>query len=392
MEKSERLGRKIKRFLRQLGCPRWLHHYGPKTYQLWQHVCAFVCMAALRLSLRRVVYWLSLFGIDVPSYSALCKSRKRIPHALLQRALAFTAGATHSCVAIDSTGISRTNPSHHYVKRIDRITPVKSYVKQSSLFDVGQRKFVALQVKLKPRHDLLDAKHLLKGQQCRTLLADKAYDAEFLHEYCWKRDIHANIKPKLWAQKGWYRRKQRRLFDEQLYHQRSLIESGQSAMKRKYGGFTLAKRIESIRTEAYCKAIAYNMRLLQQETFNRAPKNRNLFNAISPSRCMAEKKPEWVKMKPSEVEAVIVELAKKGETPEKIGLILRDKHGIPKVKLVGKRIMQIIKAANIKTETQKSRIDSKIKVLEAHIAKNKHDYSAGRSLGKSVWTANRLKD
>ena len=263
MEKQERLSRKIKRFLRRLGCPRWLHQYGPKTYELWHHVCAIVCMAALRLSLRRVVQWLSMFDIDVPTYSALCKSRKRIPHALLQKALALTAGATHSCVAIDSTGISKSNPSHHYIKRIDRITPVRNYVKMSSLFDVEQRKFVALKVRMKPRHDLMDARHLLSKVQCSTLLADRAYDSEKLHAYCWKRKIHANIKPKLWAQRGWNRKRQRKLFDEQLYHQRSLIESGQSAMKRKYGGFTLAKRIESIRAEAYCKAIAYNMRLLQ---------------------------------------------------------------------------------------------------------------------------------
>ena len=105
---------------------------------------------------------------------------------------------------------------------------------------------------------------------------------------------------------------------------------------------------------------------------------------------MAEKKPEWVKMKPTEVEALVIELAKKGETPEKIGLILRDTHGVPRVKLVGKRIMTIIRDAKIKTETQKSRMEGKIKVLEAHIAKNKHDQSARRSLGKGVWTVRKL--
>lgn len=263
MVKEVKLARKIKRFLKRLGYPRWLHHFGPKTYQLFDHVFALVAAAIFRLSLRRVEQLLmSLFGIRTPSYSALCKSRKRIPALLWQRIMALTAGATHTCVAIDSTGISRANPSLHYIKRVDRVhlSPA-GYVKQSSLVDVRRRTFVALRVRSRPRHDLLDAKYLLKEQRCKKLLADKAYDAEYLHEYCWKKGIHANIKPKLWNKKGWYRRKQRKLYDPVLYNQRNLIESAQGAVKRKYGGYTLAKRMYAIKAEAYCKAIAYNMRL-----------------------------------------------------------------------------------------------------------------------------------
>jgi small subunit ribosomal protein S15 len=107
---------------------------------------------------------------------------------------------------------------------------------------------------------------------------------------------------------------------------------------------------------------------------------------------MADKKPEWVKMKPSEVEALVIELAKKGETPQKIGLILRDTHGIPKIKLVGKRISKIINEANLVAETQKARVDKKIKNIEQHIAKNKHDYKAQRSLNKNMWIVNKLKN
>lgn len=261
MKKEVKLARKIKRFLKRLGCPRFLHHFGPKTYQLWQHVLGLLAIAIFRLSFRRVAL-LTMLGLKLPTYSALCKSRKRIPSSLWQKIMALTAGQTHTCVAIDSTGFSRTNPSLHYIKRINRpnLTPA-GYVKQSALLDVRRRTFVALRVRSKPRHDLQDVKYLLQGQKCKTLLADRAYDAEFLHEYCWKRNIHANIKPKLWNKRGWYRRKQRRLYDEQRYHQRSLIESAQGAVKRKYGGYTLAKHIDSIRVESYCKAIAYNMRL-----------------------------------------------------------------------------------------------------------------------------------
>lgn len=262
MTKEGKLARKIKRFLKRLGYPRWLHQFGPKTYQLFDHVFALVAVAIFRLSLRRVEKLMKeLFGIKTPSYSALCKSRKRIPSLLWQRIMELTAGATHICVAIDSTGISRANPSHHFVKRIDREKPVKSYIKQSSLFDVRKKVFVALRVRSRPRHDVMDAKYLLERVEMKTLLGDTAYDANWLHELCWKRGIQTQIKPRKNVRRGFYRKKQMKNYSEEKYHQRSLIESGQGGYKRKYGGYTLAKSIQAIKAEAYCKAISYNMRL-----------------------------------------------------------------------------------------------------------------------------------
>ena len=176
--KEEKLTRKIKRLLRQLGFPRWLHHFGPKTYELWHHVFVFVVMTVCRLSLRRVVRLLGMFGFKLATYSALCKSRKRISPMLFQRAMSLTAGYPHQCVAIDSTGFSTVNPSHHYMKRIGRKKPIKSFVKQSSLFDVKNKTFVALRVRAKPRHDIKDAKYLLKRADVQaTLYGDTAYDA-----------------------------------------------------------------------------------------------------------------------------------------------------------------------------------------------------------------------
>ncbi len=104
---------------------------------------------------------------------------------------------------------------------------------------------------------------------------------------------------------------------------------------------------------------------------------------------MAEKKPEWVKMKPAEVEQIVIDLAKKEETPEKIGLILRDTHGVPKVKLVGKKIGKILEEAKIKVSGIGERTQLKIDNVEKHILKNKHDYTALRSLQKRRWIVNK---
>lgn len=177
--------------------------------------------------------------------------------------MALTAGYPHQCVAIDSTGFSRVNPSHHYIKRIDRKNPVKRYVKQSSLFDVKNKTFVALRVRATPRHDIKDVKYLLRRTDVQTTLyGDTAYDAESLHEYCFRKGIQTQIKPRKNVRRGFYRKKQMKNYSEDEYHRRSLIESGQGAVKRKYGGYTLARGINAIKVEAYCKALAYNMRLV----------------------------------------------------------------------------------------------------------------------------------
>jgi len=98
MKKEERLVNKIKRLLRRLGCPRWLHHYGPKTYELYQHIFAFVVMAVCRLSLRRVHKFLGMFGYKVPTFSALCKSRKKISPTLFKSAPIISASHCVNCL------------------------------------------------------------------------------------------------------------------------------------------------------------------------------------------------------------------------------------------------------------------------------------------------------
>lgn len=55
--------------------------------------------------------------------------------------------------------------------------------------------------------------------------------------------------------------------------------------------------------------------------------------------------PTWLKTTTPEVTDMICKLAKKGLTPSQIGVILRDSHGIGKVKFVtGSKVLRILKA------------------------------------------------
>ena len=99
-----------------------------------------------------------------------------------------------------------------------------------------------------------------------------------------------------------------------------------------------------------------------------------------------EKKPEWVTLKPAEVEKLVFELGKGGQLPAKIGLLIRDQHGVPDVKkLTGKTITAILLAAGVTPPADTVRVKAKIESLEKHIHHNKHDYTAKRSLTKTLW-------
>jgi hypothetical protein len=136
MEKEVRLVKKVNSLLKRIGCPRFLHHFGPKKYKFVQHAAVLLLKESLKCSFRRIAKLFSLLEIDVPAYSALCKSRKRIPARIWNESLKITAGQSSGVVAIDGIGFSRTNPSFHYVQRINAKRPVKKYAKLSALFDL----------------------------------------------------------------------------------------------------------------------------------------------------------------------------------------------------------------------------------------------------------------
>ena len=262
MTKEVKLVNKIKLFLRRIGCSRWLHHFGPKKYEFSQHAIALLLKECFKLSFRRTSRLINQLGIEVPTYSALCKMRKRIPFWLWNKLLQITCNFDSNLVAVDSTGFSRVNPSWHYIRRIDRKKPIKSYVKLSCFFDTRKKKFIALRIRSKPRHDIKDVSYLLKKRgNMRKLLGDTAYDAETLHELAYNLGIITVVKHRKNVKKGYYRKKQKKHYSERTYHRRSMIESGFGSLKRKYGSSCLARIITTQRAEIYCRAIAHNLNL-----------------------------------------------------------------------------------------------------------------------------------
>ena len=272
MTKENKLVKKVKRLLKRLGCPRWLHHFGPKTYEFYEHFCALIVKAFCKLSFRRVKQLCDLLGLRCPSKSAIQYTAKKLSALFWQKVLKATSGNSY-LVAIDSTGLSRTNPSYHYLKRIDSKIP-KIPIKLSVAFDTRKKKFCAAKVRVLPAHDLRDAEYLLRKSKPKISVADKGYSSEKLYRFSAQQNALLMVPQKKNARHGLWRKTMEKQFKIRTYHRREMVEAANSSIKRKYGSSVLAKRVRTIRTEVYGRLACHNitgrlLRLLGQSHISR---------------------------------------------------------------------------------------------------------------------------
>jgi len=93
--------------------------------------------------------------------------------------------------------------------------------------------------------------------------------------------------------------------------------------------------------------------------------------------------PAWSNTDVQAIEKIILELRKEGVSSSKIGLILRDRHGVPDVKLAtGKRIGAILREHKVESELPEDLRDLMKKALglRKHLGENKKDLHNKRQL------------
>lgn len=96
-------------------------------------------------------------------------------------------------------------------------------------------------------------------------------------------------------------------------------------------------------------------------------------------------------IKPSEIETIIVNLAKENKSPAQIGVILRDQYGVPKARLVlNKKMKKILEESNINYKSDKTIIEENVENLKKHMEKNKHDNTAKKAITKKLWRIQKL--
>jgi small subunit ribosomal protein S15 len=100
-------------------------------------------------------------------------------------------------------------------------------------------------------------------------------------------------------------------------------------------------------------------------------------------RPMISENPAWVPLNATEIEEIIVKLAKDGIVSAKIGLILRDRYGVPNVKLAtGKSVTQIMEEKGVAPSLPEdlSSLMRRAINLNVHMRDNRGDVSNQRGL------------
>ncbi len=90
----------------------------------------------------------------------------------------------------------------------------------------------------------------------------------------------------------------------------------------------------------------------------------------------------WLKIRPDEVEKLILDLYNQGYSKSRIGTILRDQYGIPSTKLtIKKSISKVLESNNIKEDLPEDLIAlyRKAVKLHQHLQKERKDFKSKRA-------------
>ena len=101
------------------------------------------------------------------------------------------------------------------------------------------------------------------------------------------------------------------------------------------------------------------------------------------NRPFVDAAPEWSNTDKSAIEETILDLSRKGHTAAEIGLILRDKHAVPNVRLVlGERVGQVLARNEISPEIPEDLMNLMRKALRMldHLNTNRKDLHNRRQL------------
>ena len=141
MKDKNQLINKIKLLLNKAKAPKYLHRFGPKTYELWQHIFGLFVKSYCQLSYRSTAYFLKSLGFSVAAKSTLQRYSAKLSLPFWQTVFDKTVSNKISIGAIDSTELERSKSSFYYVRRIDSEKKVRRYF-QLSVLTSGKKKSI----------------------------------------------------------------------------------------------------------------------------------------------------------------------------------------------------------------------------------------------------------
>ena len=271
-----RMARTMISIIKRARVPPYLHKRSNHVYTVWQHLVLLTLRQYECKSYRRFVEFLQeSFGMmqylglsKIPHHTTLQKAAARLRHGILLKMLesfVMYSRIRKIFAGIDSTGLSYGQASYYYTKRLELR---RKFVKISICADMKQQIICGIKIRHRIRNDSLDFVPLLQRSirlaPIGTVVADKGYDSERNHVAAHDIGIaNTIIRPKresvsVHRTKGLYRKKMKRDFDWDVYHQRSKIETIFSVIKRMLGEYIMSRGIVTQNRETMYRIIAYN--------------------------------------------------------------------------------------------------------------------------------------
>lgn len=262
MKKRESLEDKAYRLWKVADLPDFLNKYGPKQTPGWVIYLCHLEYTTHAPAWRRAANFMTDYHQQSRHWTSWQKAISKWPQWVWD-ALARASAGKEEChmAAIDGTTMSRSNPSQHYLKRIDQEETVARPIQDVIMIDIQRRKFLSWRIRIKPRGEKCDVPYLMKKSPVlpELVVMDKGFDSNPLHTWLRDHGIWSVAPVRVGCKRGSYRRQLRDCFDWALYWQRNLVECMISAVKRLFGSHVRARGARMQRAEIFSKFIAYNI-------------------------------------------------------------------------------------------------------------------------------------
>ena len=261
---------RVKRTVKAARIPRSFSKKKNNVFSNEQHIVIQVLMQLEDKAYRDMPSFLELLREELDlaraiHFTTINKFTKRIKQLWLENMIVKMVTSTRaSLVAIDGTGFSLNVSSPYFCT----IAGERNQFMQTNVAaEVKQRLIVGVKLRRKKRNENIDVPYLMKQADKQlnlsAFLADKGFDSEKNHEraekYGAKFIAPLRKKTKQYHRvKGVNRKKLFKVFPSELYHQRVIIESIFSAIKRRFGHVIYAKRFHMQKNELLFRIIAYN--------------------------------------------------------------------------------------------------------------------------------------
>ena len=186
-----------------------------------------------------VVEKLELSVAELPDFTTVAVRYQALKMAVWRALLRLsTTGCdTGSVQAIDATGFDRHRASQHYATRTGYTYQA---VKTTALVDCDTGPILDIHCSMTHPHDTQIGEQVLKRNLDRldTLVADKGYDSAKLREYLRDNGVRPVIKHREFTSLDAAHNAR---IDDDIYHQRPVVESVFHAIKQRFGATLRAR-------------------------------------------------------------------------------------------------------------------------------------------------------